>query len=836
MKVARILLILLLGISAQFIAYGQDDDKVVKADSTKKAKKAKTYADFVTDSTQSIQGLLIVHKTGNNYYFEIPDSVFGRDLMAITRIAKTPTGAGYGGELANKQVIRFERGPDKKVFVRVVHFLNVTPDTTQEIYSAVVNSNVHPIAASFDAKVIRQDTSILIDVSKFFTSGNQAFSIGPYVKQFYKLKSLIKDRTYVKRMTSYPINVEIRTVQTYAVTPPSIKIGESRTRTKDLVGGVNSGALTFEMNTSLIMLPKEPMRPRLFDQRVGIFANSYSVYNDDQQRVEPQVFAVRWRLEAKSEDDAQLQQEGTMIEPKKPIVFYIDPATPKKWVPYLKQGVEDWIPAFEQAGWKDAIVAKDWPENDSTMSLEDARYSVIRYFASNIQNAYGPNVNDPRSGEILESHIGWYHNVMKLVKNWYTTQTAAVDPRARENVFQTDLMGQLVRFVSAHEVGHTLGLRHNFGASNATPVEKLRDQAWLEKNGHTSSIMDYARFNYVAQPEDGVTDLIGKVGAYDRWAIEWNYKPIYGTANVEEDRSVLNNWYLEKAAGNPSLHFLTERSMFDPRAQSEDLGDNSMLASEYGIKNLKRILPNAIEWTRESSKDFDRAEEIYDNVHTQFRRYLGHVTKWVGGIYDTPKTYDQDGPVFVPAPRDMQRSAVSFLHRHLFTPPLWLFDKSVVNRIKAENGVKQLGDLQKRTINSLYRTDRLQRLIDSEAAVVGAYGLEEFFGDMQKGIWAEARIGGALNVYRRNLQKIHLEKLIALLSEGKESNAVISTYFRSTSSVDPMMSDIRSLAMGSLKELHGDLEKASKKAGDRMSRFHYQDCLHRIEEALDMKD
>ena len=807
----------------------------------------RSYREVITKAAITKRGLFTVHQVDDKYYFEVPDSLLGREFMTITRIAKAPTGAGYGGELANRQVLRWERGPDRRLLLRVVSYINVgtAGGDTLPISQAVRNSNVEPIAAAFDLRAVRRDTSSVIDVTDFFRNDNQVVSLTPSTKFRYRITTASPDRSFIQSVRSYPINTEIRVTRTFSVntTPTSTTPGAPPTpqTTVSLPGGSEAGAVTMEVNVSMILLPKTPMRKRMFDPRVGYFASTNTVYDDNSQRTEDETFAVRWRLEARSDADAERQKRGELIEPRKPIVYYIDPATPYKWRPYLKLGVADWQKAFEKAGWKNAVMAKDWDLRDTTLSLEDARYSVIRYFASDIENAYGPNVNDPRSGEIIESHIGWYHNVMNLLRKWYVVQGAAVDVRARKPKFDDELMGQLVRFVSSHEVGHTLGLRHNFGSSHATPVEKLRDKAFIQQNGHTASIMDYARFNYVAQPEDGITDLFPRIGTYDIWAVEWGYKPVYDTKDATADKLVLNKM-VQSHASDPRYWFGTEINPMDPRSQSEDLGDNAMKASTYGIMNLKRILPNLTEWTREEAEDYDKLREMYGEIVGQFRRYMGHVTKYVGGIYETPRTYDQAGVVYEPTPRALQKEAVSFLNTQLFQTPLWLLDTKSMALFRPDQGIDYVRQLQETTLNSLFDVGRMSRLIETGTSSTPAkpmYTLDEFMTDMQGGIWSELKQSKPIDVYRRDLQKVYVERLIALLNAPATppSAPFAGSGFRFAPGpvMDVRKSDIMSMVRGQLAGLQSSIRTALPRQTDKMSRYHLADVQARIEKALNPK-
>jgi len=798
----------------------------------------KPYKEVITDKAKSQKGLFTVHKVEDKFYFEIPDSMMGREFMAITRLSKVPTGAGFGGEIANQQTLAFEKGPSNNVFLRTITLVN-TADSGSMIYKAVTNSNVNAITAAFPIAAFGKDsTTTIIEVTDFFKGDNQVVSLSANTKRRYNFSGLATDRSYIVKMSTYPINTEVRTVKTFFASPGG-GLSVSPFPSSSLPAASDAGAVTLEMNTSMILLPKTPMQARYWDTRVGFFPENFVEYTDDQQRVEDKTFAVRWRLEPKPGDEEKWKR-GELVEPKKPIVYYIDPATPKQWRKYLIAGVNDWQKAFEKAGFKNAIHAEEWPESDSTMSMEDARFSVLRYFASDIANAYGPNVHDPRSGEVLESHIGWYHNVMKLVHDWYMIQTAAVDPGARKMKYDDELMGDLIRFVSSHEVGHTLGLLHNMGNSSRTPVEKLRDKAWVEANGHTASIMDYARFNYVAQPEDNITrkGLYPRIGDYDYWAMRWGYGYIPGNTEAEIKKNS-NKLIIESIQANPRLYFGTYElgNRIDPRAQSEDLGDNAMKASEYGIKNLQRILPNLAAWTKEDGVITSNLSEIYMQLIGQFSRYMGHVSRNIGGVYETFKADDQQGAVYEITPKATQKEALAFLQKQLFETPKWLIDKSIWDRVSNATGsADPVASVQESAMNNLIsgeRLNRMQQCVDRFGADK-AYNAIEFLGDVEKGLYSELATKKPIDTYRRTIQKNYAERLISLTSTATPAATVVQG-FSITFGPNLKNSDVPSIAKAQLIGLQAKIKAALPTITDQMSRIHLNDILDRIKQALDPK-
>jgi hypothetical protein len=810
------------------------------------------YREVITDKAVSRKGMFTVHKVDDRYYFEIPNNLLGREILAVTRYIKVPAingGRGvYGGEVANQQSLAFEKGPSNNVFLRVVTLVNAA-DPKDEIYKAVTNSNLNAITAAFPIAAFSRDSSaIVVEMTDFFKGDNQVVSINSGIKRNLGLGQIAADRSYIEKIAPYPINIEVRTVKTFSSSAAGgLGFGAAPTPGggASVPAAQSAGAVTLEMNTSLLLLPEKPMKPRIADKRVGFFTEDYTLFSDDQQKVENKEFAVRWRLEPKDED-IEKWKRGELVEPKKPIIYYIDPATPKQWRKHLILGVNDWQKAFEKAGFKNAIMGKEWPENDTTMSMEDARFSVIRYFASSTENAYGPNVHDPRSGEILESHIGWYHNVMKLVHDWYMIQTAAVDPRARKMKFDDDLMGDLIRFVSSHEVGHTLGLRHNMGNSSKTPVEKLRDKAWVEANGHTGSIMDYARFNYVAQPEDNISKegLYPRIGDYDKWAMRWGYGYIPG-ANEEDEKKNSSKLITEALKANPRHWFGTYEggNQSDPRSQSEDLSDNAVVASDYGIKNLQRILVKLPEWTKEEADQYENIQEMYGQLLGQWRRYIGHVTRNIGGVYETFKTVEQDEPVYEITPKAMQKSALDFLNRQVFRTPGWIIDKSIWNKINPPGTADPLASAQEAALSGVLSADRINRMqycVERFGADKAYSGLD-LMTDLQNDLFSELKSNKPIDNYRRMLQKSYVDKLDDLINPKSNNSGAITIIFGGGGRTNPYASglnsrsDVYSIARAQLVQLRGQVNTAAAAATDRMSKIHLQDLADKIKKALDPK-
>ena len=788
-----------------------------KKEASKKNGDLEPYTKVITKDAKSDEGLFTVHRVDDKYFYEIPDSLFNREMLTVTRIAKTATGIGFGGGKQNTQVHRWQK-KDGHVLLRVVSHEIYAADSLP-VHEAVVNSNFEPVLQRFPVKTVGKDSvnkTTVIEVTDLYTKDVKALGLREGSRKQYKVSRLDDSRSYIDTIRSYPENIEVRHVKTYSAgDPPSNE---------------STGSISLEFSNSMILLPKEPMKRRYFDQRVGWFARGQTDYGLDAQKSKEVKYLDRWRLEVKEEDKEKFKN-GELVEPKEPIIYYVDRATPKQWVPYIKQGIEDWQVAFEAAGFKNAIIAKDPPskEEDPDWSPEDARYSVVRYLASPIPNANGPHVSDPRSGEILESDINWYHNVMTLLRNWFFVQTAAINEDARSVEFEDEVMGRLIRFVSSHEVGHTLGLPHNMGSSVAYAVEDLRDPEFTAEYGTAPSIMDYARFNYIAQPEDGDVALMPDIGPYDKYAIEWGYRPILDKS-AEEEKEILDEWILEKA-GDPLYRFGSQQSggVIDPSSQTEDLGDDAVLASEYGIKNLKRIMPKLIEWTAEDGKNYEDLDDMYGQVLSQFNRYMGHVTANIGGVYEHYKTYDQEGAVYTHVSKEKQKEAMNFLQEQLFETPEWMIDQEIFNKIQFDGQVERIRNMQERTLNNLLDFGRMARLMENEE-VNGdeAYGLIDMMSDVRTGIWSEVYSGQNIDRYRRNLQRAYIERMEHLMTE--EQSEIPSRYrsWITRSNIDVAQSDIRPVVRGELKTLQNQIRRASNR-GDRLTRYHLQDALERID-------
>lgn len=799
-------MILAFTFQSEMIAQKKKSKKNQTEQTQPKPKKSKIpkYSDFVTSKTKTDEGLFKVHHTKNKYIYEIPKTHFGKEMLLVTRIKEIPANLGGGyvnaGSKINTQVVVWEEFQNK-ILLKVKSY-NAVANDSLPIYKSVKANNLEPIIYAFDVKTQNTDsTAVLVDVTKFFSSDVKAITALPaFFRKRYKVRRLDATRSFINSIKSYPKNIEVVQDFTFdADAPPS----NSRTNT-----------ITIRVNQSMIVLPENKMMPRLYDKRVGYFSIGNIDYNSEALKADDKRYIRRWRLEPK---DIDTYNRGELVEPIKPIVYYLDPGTPEKLRKFIKQGVDDWQKVFETAGFKNAIMAKYPPtkEEDPEFSMEDIRYSSIRYVASTTRNAMGPSVADPRTGEIIESDIIWYHNHLRSYRNRYLLETGAANPSARTLDTPEEEIGEMMRMVISHEVGHALGLPHNMAASYAYPVDSLRSGKFTQKMGIAATIMDYARFNYIAQPGDKNIRFIRQLGPYDHYAINWGYRKIPNTKTSVQEVKTLDKW-IEEKADNPIYRFGSQR--FDPSAQTEGIGNNQVKASTYGIKNLKIVAKNLPEWTSTQTNNYEDLSELYGELLGIWSRYVGHVTGNIGGVYEYNKKPVQDGMVYKTVSKKKQKEAMIWLQENAFKTQNWLLDSKILANIDESGYTSRILRLQNRQLYSLLNTTKLSMMIDAEIIEPQTYTALDMIRDLRTGIFSEANYIKNTDVFRRNLQKSMIDRMGMLLKAKENKNT-----------------DISSIIRGELEGLNFQLTLAKNRRVNRITKYHYRDCLAKIKEILNPK-
>ena len=727
-------------------------------------------------------------------------------------------GGGYvnAGSKTNEQVVHWTRFNDK-ILLKIKSFTSVA-DSTKAISKSVTVNNYEPTLFAFDIQALSKDsTAVVIDVTKLFTEDVPAISgLGARLRKNYKVKKLDKTRSFINSVKSFPQNIEVKQDMTYSASePPSNRSAQS---------------ISLQMNQSMILLPETPMQPRIFDPRVGFFTISQYDYGSDELKADQKTYIRRWRLEPK---DPEAYARGELVEPVKPIVYYLDPGTPENLKSYIKQGIEDWQIPFETAGFKNAIIAKDapTPEEDPEFSPEDIRYSVVRYVASTTRNAVGPSVSDPRSGEIIESDIIWYHNHLRSYRNRYLLETGAANPSARTLETPAEEIGEMMRMVIAHEVGHALGFPHNMAASFAYPVESYRDGAFTQKMGIAASLMDYARYNYIAQPGDTGIRFIRQMGPYDHYATNWGYRWIPNASTPEAELPTLKKWIAD-TKGAPIYRFGRQRNRFDPQSQTEAIGDNPIQASTYAIKNLQYVAKNLPNWTSDVTQNYNDLEELYGELLSCWSRYIQHVVTNIGGVYEVIKTPNEAGFVYEVVPKDIQIESMAWLNDNLLSTPTWLVDPSILQNIDHSGYFERMRRQQARHLNSLLSADRLGRLINTETQEGTYYSAVSLLQDIRQGLWKEANTRSNVDIYLRNLQRTYVEALSKLMiAKSEPLNTQVGIERRLQ--FDIPNSDIPALVRGELKALERTLQAALRSNLNTVTKYHYQDILMRIEKILE---